>query len=137
MELLLNLCWLTLLLPAYTLWRQRISSSRSARGSLIFVCTLGCVLVLLFPVISASDDLHAIGQAMEESKHSLRHGGHCACSLHSVTHSSQLALPASASAKVAFEQIGTVLSFSPYSLATFFASRPNGRAPPAERPISL
>jgi hypothetical protein len=134
MELFLNLCWLALLLPAYALWRRRISSDRST--SLVFICTLGCVLVLLFPVISASDDLHAIGQAMEESKRSLRYGGHSACTQHSVAHSLQFALPVSASAKASFEQAGTVLSFSPRSLATFFASRPTGRAPPAD-PISL
>ena len=64
----LNLCWIALLLPAYTLWRQRVLPNRAARTSLVFSCALGCVLVLLFPVISASDDLHSTGQVMEESK---------------------------------------------------------------------
>lgn len=74
MELFLNLCWLSLLMPAYLLWRQRIISpsprSRCGRSSvppLVFLCILGCALVLLFPVISASDDLHAMRAEMEES----------------------------------------------------------------------
>jgi hypothetical protein len=73
MELFLNLCWVSLLLPAYLLWRQRTSSTRPqgrakspAASPLIFLCVLGCVLVLLFPVISASDDLHAMRAEMEE-----------------------------------------------------------------------
>jgi hypothetical protein len=74
MELFLNLCWLSLLAPAYLLWRQRTllpsRSNRTTRSSvppLVFLCVLGCVLVLLFPVISASDDLHAMRAEMEES----------------------------------------------------------------------
>lgn len=137
MELFLNLCWLALLLPAYTLWQRRTSPDRSARGSLIFVCTLACVLVLLFPVISASDDLHAIGQAMEESKRTLHHDGDCDCTVHSVAHSSLLALPVSGSPKATFEQCATVVSFSPHSLATFVASHRTGRAPPTDLLVSL
>ena len=137
MELFLNLCWLALLLPAYTLWQRRTSPDRSARGSLIFVCTLGCVLVLLFPVISASDDLHAIGSTMEESKRSFQRSGHGGGALHSVAHSSLLALPASGSQKTNFEQFATVLAFSPHSLATFVASQRAGRAPPTYHLVSL
>jgi hypothetical protein len=68
MELLLNLAWLLLSLPAYWLWR------RSARRFSPLQCllALGCVLVLLFPVISASDDLHAICAEMEDSSSSKR-----------------------------------------------------------------
>jgi hypothetical protein len=133
MELFLNLCWLALLLPAYALWRQRISSNGSSPA---FICTLACVLVLLFPVISASDDLHAIGQAMEESKRTLRHGGHCSCTIHSID-SSRLALLTSTPPKGDFEQAGTVFSFSPHSTGTLFAFSPTGRAPPSRHPISL
>jgi hypothetical protein len=68
MELLLNLAWLLLALPAYWLWR------RGTRGfsSLQCLLALGCILVLLFPVISASDDLHAIRTEMEDSSVSKR-----------------------------------------------------------------
>ena len=92
MELFLNLCWLALLLPAYLLWRQRVSSEPWTRTSFVIICTLGCALVLLFPVISASDDLHAIGQAIEESERSFRNDGHCGCVPHSVQHDPQSVL---------------------------------------------
>jgi hypothetical protein len=73
MELLLNLAWMLLLLPAYWLWR-RDAGARPARGvsSLQCLLALGCVLVLLFPVISASDDLHAMRAEMEDSSTSKR-----------------------------------------------------------------
>ncbi|MGA8868383.1 MAG: hypothetical protein WB510_15525 [Candidatus Sulfotelmatobacter sp.] len=69
MELLLNLAWVLLALPGYWLWRNRVARGRresafSARQCLL---ALSCVLVLLFPVISATDDLHAMRAEMEES----------------------------------------------------------------------
>jgi hypothetical protein len=73
MELLLNLAWLLLALPAYWLWR-RSAGSRLARevNSLQCLLALGCTLVLLFPVISASDDLHTMRAEMEDSSVSKR-----------------------------------------------------------------
>jgi hypothetical protein len=130
MELFLNLCWFALLLPAYLLWRQRVSSEPWTRASFVIICTLGCAFVLLFPVISASDDLHAASQAMEESERGFRHSGHCACAVHVLNHASLPALPASASLEVMFEQVGTVLSSSPHSLGNVVGFVPYGRAPP-------
>ena len=76
MELLLNLAWLLLALPAYWLWRDRTNSSVLRKSSpLHFLLALGCMLVLLFPVISATDDLCAMRAELEESpagKHSIR-----------------------------------------------------------------
>jgi hypothetical protein len=73
MELLLNLLWVLLALPAYWLWRRspgvRLTRRFSALQGLL---ALGCVLVLLFPVISASDDLHAMRAEMEDSATSKR-----------------------------------------------------------------
>jgi|SRR5579862_8637716 len=68
MELLLNLAWLLMALPAYWLWR-RDASGRAARRVSSWQCllVLASILVLLFPVISASDDLHAMRAEMEES----------------------------------------------------------------------
>jgi len=73
MELLLNLVWMLLVLPAYWLWRRE-AGARPERGvsSLQCLLALGCVLVLLFPVISASDDLHAMRAEMEDSSTSKR-----------------------------------------------------------------
>src|SRR5271155_2440662 len=70
MELLLNLAWMLLALPAYWLWR-RGAGSRGV-SALQGLLALGCVLVLLFPVISASDDLHAMRAEMEDSSISKR-----------------------------------------------------------------
>jgi hypothetical protein len=68
MELLLNLAWLLLALPAYWLWRRRaLAGTERKFNSVQVLLALGCVLVLLFPVISASDDLHAMRAEMEDS----------------------------------------------------------------------
>src|SRR5258708_710583 len=79
MELLLNLALVLLGLPAYWLWRRR-AGARAARrfDSLQVLLALGCALVLLFPVISASDDLHAMRAEMEDSsinKRTVRQAG--------------------------------------------------------------
>ncbi|HVI07152.1 MAG TPA: hypothetical protein VND65_02540 [Candidatus Binatia bacterium] len=73
MELLLNLAWLLLALPAYWVWRGS-EAARTRRGASSLQClfALGCALVLLFPVISASDDLHAMRAEMEDSSASKR-----------------------------------------------------------------
>jgi len=76
MELLLNLVWLLLAVPAWWLWRGRRSARRF--NSLHCLLTLGCLLVILFPVISATDDLRAMRAEMEESpdgKRSVRLAG--------------------------------------------------------------
>jgi len=74
MELLLNILWAALALPA--LWMRRSNPAcagwphRFARYRTCLV--LGCALVLLFPVVSATDDLHAMRPEMEESSFSKR-----------------------------------------------------------------
>jgi hypothetical protein len=73
MELLLNLAWLLLALPAYWLWRGSRTVAASRRfTSLQCLLALGCMLVILFPVISATDDLLAMRSEMEESPASKR-----------------------------------------------------------------
>jgi hypothetical protein len=79
MELLLNLAWLLLALPAYWLWRRGAESRLARRvSSLQCLLALACALVLLFPVVSASDDLHAMRAEMEDSstnKRTVRQAG--------------------------------------------------------------
>jgi hypothetical protein len=84
MELLLNLAWLLLALPAYWLWR-RAAGSRPKTGARSVECllALGCLLVLLFPVISASDDLHAMRAEMEDSAVNKRSVGQASSARHS------------------------------------------------------
>jgi HAMP domain-containing protein len=74
MELLLNLLWLTLVLPAVLIWRRQSACSRSFWHPRSFraVVLLGCLMVLLFPVVSATDDLHPIRNEIEESSPSRR-----------------------------------------------------------------
>jgi hypothetical protein len=69
MELLLNLIWLALAvgaLAAFMRGHQRPTQTAevSYRMSLL---ALACVLVLLFPVISASDDLHPTQAVVEDA----------------------------------------------------------------------
>jgi hypothetical protein len=73
MELLLNLAWMLLALPAFWLWR-RGGDARVARRVTALQCllALGCAVVVLFPVISATDDLHAMRAEMEDSAISKR-----------------------------------------------------------------
>ena len=78
MELLLNLIWLLLALAAYTALRGSTRICRKDRSaSLQCWLALGCALVVLFPVISATDDVHAMRAEIEESpasKRSIRQG---------------------------------------------------------------
>ncbi len=74
MELLLNLVWLLLAIPAYFLWRNANRAQYVGATSLQCLFALGCALFLLFPVISATDDLHAMRAEMDESsKRNVRH----------------------------------------------------------------
>lgn len=68
MELLLNLAWLLVAIVAVTLW---LSQSRRRPSGIISLClqsvALLCALAVLFPPISATDDLHATQLAVEAS----------------------------------------------------------------------
>jgi hypothetical protein len=71
LELLLNFLWLMLLLPAAWIWQRRQEQAApksvgSLRGFRSFVL-LGFIVVLLFPIISISDDLHPMRADVEES----------------------------------------------------------------------
>jgi hypothetical protein len=76
MELLLNLAWILLAVPAYWLWRRDAGARRVSGPQCLLA--LGCALVLLFPVISATDDLHAMRAEIEDaaiSKRAVRQAG--------------------------------------------------------------
>jgi len=79
MELLLNILWLTLAVPAVWLWHRDPAGSAGARSqtNLRPLLLLACALALLFPVVSATDDIHVMRSEMEEpgpSKRELRTG---------------------------------------------------------------
>jgi hypothetical protein len=68
MELTLNLIWLLLAIPATWIWRCAPSEGlRGNRQSLRCLLVLGCVLMVLFPVVSATDDLQAMRPETEEA----------------------------------------------------------------------
>lgn len=60
METTLNLIWLLVTIAAIWLWRFRWSVSRENRRHTLRMESVAmvCVLALLFPVISLTDDLH-------------------------------------------------------------------------------
>jgi hypothetical protein len=131
MELFLNICWLCLLVPAYLLWRQRSASDRRFPTTL-YLCALGCAFVLLFPVISASDDLHAMQPETEESERAFRGANQRACAPHALTQSAQPFHPGSAYLMPKFERVGTPRPFVPRAFRTFSTPAPAGRAPPSD-----
>ncbi len=68
MELLLNLVWLAVASTALIRWTRRSVSGATARARgdwRLELFALGCALVLLFPIISVSDDLQAEPAAVE------------------------------------------------------------------------
>jgi hypothetical protein len=67
MELLLNLVWLLLAFPAFWVWRIAKNRPGPSQPSRYCWLTLACILILLFPVVSATDDLLAIRPEMEEA----------------------------------------------------------------------
>jgi hypothetical protein len=132
MELFLNLAWLLLALPAYFLWRGCRSTSAARRFTAVqCLLALGCMLVILFPVVSATDDLRAMRAEMEECPVSKRSIGQSSGERISASKSqAQPALAANTYSPVFFEQgwpvVVKVLITTPSSPA-FVRS---GRAPP-------
>ena len=68
MELTLNLFWLLLTIPALWLWWQARLAGVRVRQVRPSAMVLGCLLLLLFPVVSATDDLQAMRPEIEESR---------------------------------------------------------------------
>ena len=85
MELFLNLTWVVLALPACWLWLStRRGQGQRDFSSLQCLLVLGSVLVLLFPVVSATDDLLAMRTEIEEpapGKRAVRSAAADRCSL--------------------------------------------------------
>jgi len=139
MELLLNILWLMLALPAIWVWRRDSDFARHHRsfaGSRCFLI-LACVLLLLFPVISATDDLHAMRSEIEESNPSKRAVRQSAAdksasvALHSV---GPLALLTSAAELIFAPQVGAQpTATSLFMPAPVFFSASGSRAPPVSR----
>jgi hypothetical protein len=69
METILNLIWLAVTVAAIWLWRFRWSVSRQnpTHSSRMESLAMVCILALLFPVISLTDDLHPETVAVDAS----------------------------------------------------------------------
>jgi len=134
MEISLNLCWLLLAVPALVAWRwQTRSSCGHGRDPLLRLGVLTCALIMLFPVISASDDLHALRQEMEESSSSKLKASGSAKGFHSlpIIHLSA-AIPARTSFVPPVDGVPAALyPDRPVGTLLFRFGPSHGRAPPA------
>jgi hypothetical protein len=75
MELLLNLIWTALAMAAFGAFAigRRHSSSWVAPGPFAkALCGVACAVVLLFPVVSATDDLHPTQAMVEDAAKRVR-----------------------------------------------------------------
>ena len=134
LELLLNLFWLLLAAPAVWLWHKaRFAQPKSqfhARRSLLLV---SCVVLLLFPIVSASDDLQAMRPEVEEStaRDTQRHAQGCRSNISADHAGTPALLPEPSSALPVLQWAGRVaLSPAKPSIRVSRALHA-GRAPPA------
>jgi hypothetical protein len=73
MELLLNLIWVALAIGSFVVFTRRHQLTSDGTVYWRSLLTLACVLLLLFPIISASDDLHPTQALMEEATKRVLH----------------------------------------------------------------
>ncbi len=132
MELLLNLVWIALAASAFMIFPRRSSSSQgswlSERRSLL---ALACLLLLLFPIVSASDDLHPSQLLLEDATKRIQ-------SMASPVHFSGTASPIAATPALAILlllpclSLGTRRTFVPFTVPTSdgHLTSSEGRGPP-------
>jgi hypothetical protein len=80
-ELFLNVFWLCVTLAAPLAWLVERAQQPSRRRIAVSLFAFACIAILLFPVISATDDLHIVQVASEDSsacKKLIQAGGHLA-----------------------------------------------------------
>jgi len=135
MELLLNLVWLLMVLPACWLWQHKSAPAGRRFASLQCLLALGCALVILFPVISATDDLHAMRAEMDESQASKRSVSHRTSDRPSAAKAQSQPYLAAASTPISADD---AYSHSQPSSPTIVLATPpiaaTGRAPPVSFP---
>ena len=138
METVLNLIWLGITLVAIWLWRFRWIPSRrdQRRDSRLEAVAMVCILALLFPVISLTDDLHPEVVPVDSISSKRQHCLLIASSTH-LNHSkapssvrSWVALVSHAPAEIKLVFSGIVLS-CPISQALSAYSAGSTRSPPS------
>src|SRR5579862_1199519 len=133
MELLLNLVWTTLAIGAVAAYftGSRQSARRRPLTHAQALCVLGCCLLLLFPIISASDDLHPTVALAEDAVKR----GRCTPATHVAScHSPLSCIPSAAAAFVQAPsvQVGGYVGIEPEAPLPAIAAPPqDGRAPPS------
>lgn len=134
MELLLNLIWVLLAVPAFWLWRREALPAHRSRylNPIRCVLALGFVLLLLFPVISATDDLRAMQPETEECPSGRRA---CRSAENEKDHAPSMgAAPALVGLftvfSPAYEFHGLVVNFSGQAPVAVLRGAATGRAPP-------
>lgn len=135
MELLLNLIWLLLAVPAFWLWRHEALPARRNRylTPVRYVVVLGFVLLMLFPVISATDDLRAMQPETEESSSARRAFRSAENEKEQIIriNTTPALLGVALVTPPAFEFCGLVLNPSIVLPAASPLDAPTGRSPPA------
>jgi hypothetical protein len=133
MELLLNLLWLMLALPAVLVWRRHSASTQSSgrQSHSRSLVLLGCLLALLFPVVSASDDLHPLSTEIEEpSKRTVKHSPGVKSPAWSYDGGGAARLAQAASFRPEKEEFGAVSEYLPVPPPQALVSTIDDRAPP-------
>jgi hypothetical protein len=129
MELILNLIWVVLAVSALCAWGWRRSRPQS-RPHLI---ALVCLLALLFPVISATDDLNAMRSEMEDSspsKRGLKQAVTGKAVWQQTIHNPPAVLASTFAVLPSGETSRVVIPTSLPRFSTLFRAVPNDRAPP-------
>lgn len=134
MELLLNLFWILLAVPAFFMLRHGSVDPedprrfRDMRAILVF----SCLLILLFPIISATDDLCAMRPEMEESgsRCMLRDGSGDECHV-AATHVPVLLASLTPQFTPGDHVVGLVVEQSASTSVPVLVTTRPGRAPPS------
>jgi hypothetical protein len=133
MELTLNLLWLLLAVPLVALcWHAKQSAPGPRKYRHLHFCMLAvCLLALLFPVVSASDDLNAMRAELEESN-SARTSKFAADNSSNPLHHSQPAVPVACPSSPGFgnEVYDEVLKYARSLPERVFSTNLGDRAPP-------
>jgi hypothetical protein len=136
MELLLNLLWVSIASGALAAWHlHRVQSSsvgRRRREVPHEFVALGIALLLLFPSISITDDLHAEQAVMEESSRSILKAWQAAQScLNAGRHATPLRAGLSEASIPSRLPFFAKVALPDITLVPLLLSRPSeGRAPP-------
>ena len=134
MELFLNLCWFLLAFLALISWRRGAGFASFCRlQPRRIILVLASALVLLFPVISATDDLHAMRADVEESSNGKRTAADNSKDQTGPGHSNVYATASrgTALANPEFYVCGCIVADSDSGSLSRFVTARSSRAPPA------